>query len=162
MPVTATCETFTLVAPVFVRVTVCDWVVPSATLPKDSLGGFVVTAPAAVVVPVPLRLTLVCASEASLPIVIVALKAPAALGENVRLTVVLCPAAIDAGRLGEVRVKYLVEIAALVMLTVPEPVFDAVIVRVLLLPATTLPKEMDPLAKESVPTGCVVFPALTP
>lgn len=70
----------------------------------------------------------------------VPLKVPAALGEKVTLIVVLCPAATVSGSAGAVSEKYWVEIAALLTVTELGPEFVAVTVRVLLLPAATLPK----------------------
>jgi len=49
------------------------------------LVGLDVSVPGAAVDPVPLSATVVCASDASLPISIVAVNVPAAFGENVRL-----------------------------------------------------------------------------
>ncbi len=69
------------------------------------------------------------------------------------LIVVLCPAVTVNGRLGETREKYLVEIVALLTVTDAGPEFVAVAVRVLLLPAATLPKFSVVFARERV-VGC--------
>src|SRR5580704_12188126 len=153
---------FTVAVPGLLSVTVCDCVVPSATLPKDSVAGFEDRTPAEGVAPAPLSATMVWASLASLPIVIVALNDPVVLGVNARLIGVLCPAAIETGRLGAVTAKYLVEIETLETLTVAVPVLVAVTEIVLVLPGDTLPKASDGFGSESVPKACVEFPVLTP
>ena len=134
---------------------------PVVTLPNVSLEEFSVSCPGAT--PVPARARLADALEASLLTVTVALKAPLPFGENTKLTEALCPDAIVTGRLGEARAKYLLEIA--IPLTVIElvPEFVAKTVRVLLLPATTLPKLRLAAPKESV-LDCPeeLPPALTP
>ena len=60
-----------------------------------------------------------------------------------------------AGRLGALSVKYFVEMETLLMLTEAAPVFDAEKVKVLLVPAVTLPKSRLALLSRIVPT-CVV------
>jgi len=139
---------------VFVRVAVCDCWAPTVTLPKSALVGFSASCPAVPVpVPVPDRFR-VAVLAASLVIVAVALNVPAALGENVTLTGVLCPAARVSGRLGAFREKYLVEMATLLMVTAAGPEFVAVADRVLLLPAATLPKFRVALPRVRVPGCC--------
>ena len=126
---------------------------PTVTLPKLRLVGFRASCPAVPVpVPVPSRFS-VAVLAASLVIVAVALNVPAAFGENVTLTGVLCPAAKVRGRLGAFREKYLVEILTLLIVTDAGPELVAVADRVLLLPAVTLPKFRVAVARERVP-GC--------
>jgi len=60
----------------------------------------------------------------------------------------LCPAASAAGRLGDVNAKYLLEMAAELMLTVAFPEFVALSVRVLRIPGATLPKFKAKLPKK--------------
>lgn len=103
------------------------------------------------VVPVPDTSRLVTESVALLEIETEALKVPAALGLKTILTGTLCPAAMVTGKLGAVSAKYLVEMATLLIVTEAEPVFVAVVDTVLLLPAFTLPKAKDALAREIVP-----------
>lgn len=55
--------------------------------------------------PAPVRVRLVVAFEALLVIVAVALNVPTAFGENVTVTVVLCPEATVTGRLGATSLK---------------------------------------------------------
>lgn len=138
----------TLVPPVLVKVTVCDCCVPVVTLPKDSLAGLEESCPGCI--PVPERPTVAVALEALLVTVTAALNAPAALGENITLIGVLCPAARVIGRLVPVREKYLVEIEALVTVIEAGPGFVAEMLRVLLLPAVTLPKARVAFPRESV------------
>jgi len=81
------------------------------------------------------------------------------------LTVVLCPAARETGRVGAVSEKYLVENATPLTLTVAVPEFVAVTVRVLLAPVVMLPKLRFIALNESVPDGWPGEPeppALTP
>jgi hypothetical protein len=78
--------------------------------------------------------------EALLVIETLALNAPAAFGLKTKLIVELLPAPTTAGRFGALSEKYLLETEALVMVTEAVPVFEAVAVRVLLVPASTLPK----------------------
>lgn len=103
--------------------------------------------------PVPASETLAEVLDASLVMVTVALKVPAALGENEKLSFALCPAAIERGRAGLVREKDLVEIEAALIVIEALPEFVAVRVKVLLLPAATLPKSRLTLERERVPSG---------
>src|SRR5579871_2198326 len=76
----------------------------------------------------------------------------------------LCPAATEAGRLGPISAKYLLDIEALLMVTAAVPEFTAVIVSVLLTPGVTVPKFRVPLGSERLP-GCGWLPptpVLTP
>ena len=162
VPLTATAEIVMLAFPVFVTVSDAVGFCPSCMLPKFMLVGLAVSAPAGAVDPVPLSATVVCASEASLAIVIVAANGPVELGENTTLIVALCPAAIEAGRVGDVMEKYLVENVTLPTVTDAVPEFVAVTVTVLLPPGATLPKSTDVLSREIVPTVSGAFAALTP
>jgi hypothetical protein len=80
------------------------------------------------------------------------LTAPTALGLKTTLTGVLWPARIVTGRLGALNEKYLVEIDALLTVTEAVPVFDTVMVIVLLVPAVTLPKSRLAPLRDKVPT----------
>ncbi len=83
-----------------------------------------------------------------------ALKAPAALGVKSRLIGELCPAKIAIGRLGPLNEKYLLEIDTLLTVTEAVPVFDAVTVSFLVVPAVTLPKfRLAPL-RDKMPDVC--------
>jgi hypothetical protein len=88
---------------------------------------------------------------ASLEIETVALNAPAAFGVNTMLNVEFWPAAIVTGRLGPLKEKYWVEIAALLIVTGAVPVFEMAKVSVLLVPVVTLPKSRLALAKSKAP-----------
>jgi len=79
-------------------------------------------------------------SDASLVNPTVALKDPAAFGVKAILKFALCPAAMMTGSVGEDREKYFVETEALLMLRDFVPEFVAVTLRVLVVPALTLPK----------------------
>ncbi len=142
----------TLEPPVFVTVSDRVCLLPTFTLPKLRLVGLSASCP--LPAPVPESERFVTGFDASLLIVTVALKAPAALGLNVTLSGVLCPALIVTGRLGAVKEKYLVETDALLILTDADPEFVAVTVRVLLLPAATLPKSSVAVSRERVLECC--------
>jgi hypothetical protein len=94
---------FTLDPPVFVSVIVCDCLAPAVTLPKSTLAGLGVSCPLDVPAPIPNRVRFVTLFDASLVMASVPLNAPTALGANLMLIVVLCPAAIATGRLGATR-----------------------------------------------------------
>ena len=149
----------TLELPVLVTVTDCDCLAPTFTLPKSSLAGLSVSVPGAVVVPVPDSVISGTVFDASLVMESVALKVPTALGVNLMLIVVLWPAVTVTGRLGETREKYLVEIVALLTVTDAGPEFVAVAVKVLLLPAATLPKSSVAFCSERVVGCCTCEPA---
>ena len=91
-----------------------------------------------------------------------ALNAPEELGLNATLSDSLCPAAIVIGRTGPASEKYLVETVALLTVTETGPEFVARTVKVLLLPAATLPNVKLALASERVLVCWPVPPALTP
>ena len=134
------------------------------TVPKFRLAGFDPRT-AGDAVPSPVSDRFIDAFDASLVMLAVALKVFALSGVNLMLIVVLWPDARDAGRLGPVSEKYLVENAAPLMLRDAVPEFVAVTVRVLLLPAVILPKSRFIALNESVPDGWPGEPeppALTP
>ena len=81
----------TLDSPEFVRVTVCVCCAPRVTLPNPSVLGLRASRPgsAPAPVPAPARLNVAVAFDASLEIVVVALKGATALGANEMLTEVL-------------------------------------------------------------------------
>jgi hypothetical protein len=130
-----------------VIVTTCDLVAPTLTLPKGSLAGLRASNPE----PDPESVRVWFPSEASLATESVALNCAAAFGVNEMLKVVLAPAAIDTGRVGETIAKFLVETEALLMLTVLLPVLVAVTVRLLLVFGGTSPKSRLALPKIKFP-----------
>lgn len=154
MPLIDTCEIFTLADPLFVRVKVCDCCEPVLTLPKASLLGLEPRTPIGFEVPVPESDRVAEVSLASLVTVAVAVKEPAALGENETLTGTLCPAPTVIGMLGEVSVKYLLEKATPLTLTESGPELEAVKVSVLVVPACTLPNCSVAIFNESVVVCC--------
>lgn len=102
--------------------------------------GLVASCPGPSATPVPESATSITASEALLVIAAIALKTSTALGVNLTLMEVFCPAATVSGRLGEIREKELFEIETALIMTDADPEFDIVIGKVLLLPAAMLPK----------------------
>ena len=153
MPLTEACEMLTLEPPELIRVTVCVCCVPTVKLPNASLLALRVSSPggAALPVPVPARLKVAVPFDASLVMVVVALKDATALGANEILIEVLCPAATVCGRSLEAKEKYLLEIAIPEMVTVAAPEFVTVAERVLLLPDATSPKSRVEVDRDSVP-----------
>ena len=109
----------------FVIVTTCDLLLPTVTLPNASLLGLIASGP----VPDPVSDTVALGLEPSLLTVSVALKLVAAFGVNETVRVVLCPAATDRGRDGDVRAKYLVEIDVPLMVRDAVPELVALTVR---------------------------------
>lgn len=95
VPLMLACETLTEVPPVFVSVTVADFVVPSVTLPKASLVGFSVSAPA--VTPVPDKGMLNDGLDAFEVTVTVPLALPVLVGANFTDSEAVCPAANVSG-----------------------------------------------------------------
>jgi hypothetical protein len=104
--------------------------------------------------PVPERARLAELFEALLVTVIVALKTPAAFGVNVTPIEVLWPAAMVTGKVVLVSEKYFVETVALVTVIDAGPEFVALNVRVLVLPAATLPKSSVAAASDRVLDCC--------
>ena len=84
----------------------------------------------------------------------VALKAPAALGVNVRLIVEFWPATIVVGRLGPLREKYRLEIATLLIVTEAVPALETVAVSVLLVLSVTVPKSRLAVPRTKTPDCC--------
>jgi len=136
--------------PVLVTVSGKESVIPTVTLPKARLVGLDVSSSLVSAVPTPFSITSDVVLDALLVIESEALKVPAALGVNVIVIGVVCPAATLAGRLGAVRAKYLVETEAELTVTESGPELVAFTVMVLLLPAATFPKFRLPLARERV------------
>jgi hypothetical protein len=122
---------------------------PMITLPNPSLVALGVSWPSAT--PVPVSVKFGTALATLLAIVAEASNVPAAFGVKLKVRDTLCPAASAAGRLGDVNAKYLLEMAAELMLTVAFPEFVALSVRVLRIPGATLPKFKAKLPKERLP-----------
>ena len=89
--------------------------------------------------------------EALLVMETVALKGPAAFGVNAKVIGTLWPAKTAIGRVGALSEKYWLEIEALLTVIEAVPVFEAVSVSVLLVPAVTLPKSRLALFRDNVP-----------
>ena len=124
---------------------------PTDTLPTFSVAGLTESCPGwAVATPFPVSDSVEVAFDASLAIEAVALNVPTAVGENVTVTVVLCPAATVTGRLGATNWKSWLEIETLLTVTDAGPEFVATIDRVAVVPTDTFPKFSVPFAKERV------------
>jgi len=139
----------TLDPPALVITSVRLRLLPTITLPNASLVALGASWPSAT--PVPVSDKFGTALEASLAIVAEASNVPAALGVKLKVRDTVCPAASAAGRLGDLNAKYLLEMAAALMLTGAFPEFVALTVRALLMPGATLPKFKAELARERLP-----------
>ena len=124
---------------------------PTVTLPTFRVAGLTESCPGwAAATPAPVSDSAEVAFDALLAIEAVALAVPTAVGENVTVTVVLCPAATVTGRLGATSLKSWLEIETLLTVTDAGPEFVATIDRVAVDPTVTLPKFSVPFAKERV------------
>lgn len=160
-PLSPSCEIVML--DVSVLVNVSDKVVelPTVKLPKFSLAAEGANWP--VVAPVPESATVATESEASLATERVALKLPAVFGVKLTFTGTLCPPVMVTGKDGSSSEKCLAEMLTLVMVTDAVPEFVAVVERLFVAPALTLPKFRVVAAKFNVLLGGVVeCPTLTP
>ena len=136
VPLTLACETVTAVPPLFVRVTVADWVVPVVTLPNASLVGFSETVPG--VTPVPESDMVSVGFDAFDVIVTVPLALPAACGANVTEKVVLCEGFSVSGVVMPLSVNPVPLIDACETLTAVPPVLVRVTVADCVVPVVTL------------------------
>ena len=149
-PLTATCEIVMLDVLELVTVSESDCVLPTVTLPKLKLAGFEPREPDAI--PLPASEIVAGLFVASLVMVLVALKAPAAAGVKENVMVAFWPAAIETGSVGLVTAKYFVDMESLLIVIEVLPVFVAEITSALLLPAFTLPKLSAEFESDSAPT----------
>jgi len=138
-PETLSEETFTLVLPVLLNVTVWLLLLPTFTFPKLKLLG-----PAAswlvAVTPVPLSAMLVGELEALLISERFPVAPLAAEGAKLTVNAADLPGATVSGRLSPLKLKPLPETAACEIIRLAVPEFAKVIVCVFLVPTTTLPK----------------------
>jgi hypothetical protein len=94
------------IAPAALKVPDAVPLLPTVTLPTLNVAGLTLRVPGcAVETPTPVRFTLLVAFDASLVMVAIALNVPVAFGENVTVTVVLCPEGTVIGRLGATNLK---------------------------------------------------------
>ena len=105
----------TLDPPALVITSVRLRLLPTITLPNASLVALGASWPSAT--PVPVSDKFGTGLEVSLAIVAEASNVPAAFGVKLKVRDTLCPAASAAGRVGDVNAKYLLEMAAALMLT---------------------------------------------
>jgi hypothetical protein len=136
-PVTVTAEIVTVAVPPFVRVMVCELLVPVATLPNAVLVG---DAASCACVPVPLNAIVVGEFGALLTIEMLPLALPAVVGANLALNVVLSPAPNVSGVLNPLMVRPVPDTVALDIVTLAVPEFVNVMDWVPLLPTATDPK----------------------
>jgi hypothetical protein len=139
------------IEPAAVRLPEAVPLLPTDTPPTSRVAGVTESCPGwASVTPAPVSDSVEVVFDASLEIVAVALKVPTAVGENVTVTVVLCPAATVTGRLGATSWKSWLEIETLLTVTDEGPEFVATIDRVAVVPTTTFPKLSVSFANERV------------
>ena len=135
-PVVVTDEIVTLALPPFVRVKLCELLVPVVTLPNVALVG---VAASAGCVPVPLKAIAAGEPGALLTIEMLPAAAPAPVGVKMAEKDALLPALMDIGILAPLTLNPLPEGVACVTVNVAVPAFVSVIVCVPLLPTATLP-----------------------
>lgn len=136
-PVTVTEEIVTVALPPFVRLTLCELLVPVVTLPKAALVGVAANCGW---VPVPLKAIVVGELGALLTIEMLPLALPAVVGANCALKVVLNPAPKVSGVLKPLMLIPAPDAEAPEIVTLAVPVFVTVMDWVPLLPTATDPK----------------------
>jgi hypothetical protein len=136
-PVTVTEEIVTVALPPFVRLTVCELLVPVVTLPNAAVVG---VAASCGCVPVPLNGIVSGEFGALLTIEMLPLAAPADVGANCALNVVLSPAPNVNGVLNPLTLRPVPDAVAWEIVTLADPEFVNVIDWVPLLPTATDPK----------------------
>jgi hypothetical protein len=152
-PVTVTAEIVTVAVPPFVRVMVCELLVPVATLPNAALLG---DAANCACVPVPLKLIVVGEFGALLTSVTDPVTLPATLGPNTALNVAVLPAPIVTGVAIPVVLKPAPVTVTAEIVTVAVPLFVSVTVCELLVPVVTLPNAA--LLGDAANCACVPVP----
>jgi hypothetical protein len=148
VPDTLTCEIVALAVPVFIRLMVCELVLPATTLPKLTLDG---ADESCASIPVPLRATLSGELGALLVTVTLPLALPVAVGAKAALNVAFWPALMVSGVVIPLIAKPLPDALAAETTTLAVPEFDSVIVWDPLLPTRTLPKLTLEVLAESCP-----------
>jgi hypothetical protein len=152
VPVTLPCKIVRPALPVFVRVTVCELLLPTATLPKVTLDGVTDSCDGA---PVALRAIVVGEPGALVVSEMLPDTAPAEVGVKIALIVALLPAEIVCGeKPGMVNPAPVTPPCEIVRLALPA--FFRVTVCELLPPTLTLPKLT--LDGVTVSCGCVPVP----
>ena len=139
-PLTLAAEIVTLSAPVFINCTVCEFVVPSGTLPKLAPDGVALNAGA---IPVPVIAKLTELFDALLVTAKYPANDPDACGANFSVTVTDFAGSIVVGTLSPLTLNALPETVCFVIVSAVRPSFQMAIESVLLLPSLTLPKLAD-------------------
>jgi hypothetical protein len=136
-PATLTVEIVTVRAPTFVNWTVCEFVVPSGTLPKPALGGVARNAGAT---PVPVIARLTELFDALLVSARYPANDPDVSGANFSVTVTDFAGWIVVGTLSPLTLNALPDTVSLVIVSAARPSFQMVMESVLLPPSFSLPK----------------------
>jgi hypothetical protein len=152
-PEAVTEEIVTVAPPPFVRLMVCELLVPVATLPNAAVVG---EADNCGWVPVPLREIVSGELGALLTTVIVPVTVPAALGPNTALNVADLPAATVTGAVIPVVLKPAPVTVTDEIVTVAPPPFVRLMVCELFVPVATLPNAA--VVGEAANCGCVPVP----
>jgi len=121
VPLTATCEIVTLVPPVFVTVSRSDELLPTVTVPKLRLVGFDVSRPGET--PVAVRGISSAGFDALDMTVTLPVAAPAEVGVNRTLKLVLCPAPTVIGVVTPLKLNPVPLMATPEIVTLVPPVF---------------------------------------
>jgi len=161
VPLTVMLEMVTLLPPVFFNCTVCEFVVPSATVPKLTLDGVVVTVPGAVT-PVPLT------EYSALPLVALLVNntypecSPVLVGANFTESVMYPPAEIVCGTVNPLTLNPVACTDSAEIVAAAAPVFFMVNVMVLPEPTLTDPKLPGDGLNDNVPCVSSPRPSVAP
>jgi hypothetical protein len=147
--------------PVFVNVTFCDPLLPTATLPKLKLVGLAVKLPAGAAVAVPLSV-IVTGDPALFATVILPVKLPVEVGANFTANVAVCDASNVAGVLTPLTLKPVPAAVTAVICSAAPPVFVSVMFCDALLPTATLPKLRLVGVAVKFPVGAAVAVPVNP
>jgi hypothetical protein len=139
-PVTEMFEMFNATLPVLVTVIACELVTPVTTLPKLMLVGETEIADCPELEPVPVNAIVETAGFVFAVMEMLPVAAPAAVGANLALNVVLWPDPTDIGNVNPLTEKPVPEAESCVIVSVELPVFVTVKVWVAVDPVATLPK----------------------
>jgi hypothetical protein len=161
VPLTVALEIVRPAVPVFFICTVCEFVVPFATVPKLTLDGVVATVPAAIA-PVPFTEYCALPFEALLVNNRYPEDRPVLVGVNFTDIVMNAPAVIVCGSVNPLLLKPAACTDSPEMFTGAEPVFFTVSVMVLLEPTFTDPKLPGDGLNDSVPLAKSPCPCAAP
>lgn len=140
VPVTFAALTVTELVPVFESVTVALVLLPTTTLPNETLVGETLSRAVGAAVAVPDSETVGGVFGALLLMVRLPVKLATVAGANRTVNVVACPAGTEIGNVAPTRLNEVPVTVALVRDIAAPPVFDTCTIRLLVLLTTILPK----------------------